>query len=101
METIKDGAYGEPEKWQAEVECKKFDKYDEKGCGAVYRVDPTDLVLRYFEGTHFTHYYTAFQCVQCMKHTRVKDVPKPIVNTVFTDENKKKATFDGFSESIW
>lgn len=102
MEKIKDGKYANIQsEWRKEVECKKFDQYDNEGCGAVYRIDPTDLVLRYFKGTHSQKYYTAIQCEQCDKYTRVSSVPQMVLKLVFTEENKKKATFDGFGESLW
>jgi hypothetical protein len=102
MEKIKDGKYANiQEEWTQEVECKKFDGHDSEGCGAAYIVDPTDLVLRYFKGTHSYNYYTAMQCEQCDKYTRVFDVPKMVLKAIYTAENKKKATFDGFGENDW
>jgi hypothetical protein len=94
MELVKDGTYGKPEDWKAEVTCKKFDAYDRKGCGAEYIIDATDLVLRYFRGTHFVHYYSAVQCEQCEKYTRVHDVPVKILRGL----SRATATFDGFSD---
>ena len=46
MELLKDGSFAQPENWQANVSCEKFDQYDKEGCGAEYRIDATDLVLR-------------------------------------------------------
>ncbi len=94
MERIKDGQYGQPDEWQANAICEKFDKYDQEGCGAEYSIDAADLVLRYFRGTHFEHYYTAIQCEQCEKYTRVRDVPPKILRGL----NRATATFDGFSD---
>jgi len=93
MELIKDGTYAHPEEWRVNTTCEKFDKYDQEGCGAEYTIDATDLVLRYFRGTHFAHYYTAIQCEQCDKYTRVRDVPL----TVLRGLSRATATFDGFS----
>lgn len=94
VEQIKDGKYPRPEEWQTNVTCEKFDQYDQEGCDAEYSIDATDLVLRYFRGTHFKHYYVAMQCEQCDKYTRVRDIPP----TVLRGLSQATATFDGFSE---
>ena len=94
MEVLKDGTQERPEDWKKTVSCEKFDKYDREGCGAEYSIDATDLVLRYFRGTHFQHFYTAIQCEQCEKFTRVYDVPSKIVKGL----SRAAATFDGFSD---
>jgi hypothetical protein len=94
MELIKDGTSIKPENWRTEVTCEKFDAYDKEGCGAEYRIDATDLVLRYFRGTHFQHYYTAIQCEQCEKYTRVHDVPPNVLRGL----SRATATFDGFED---
>lgn len=100
MELIKDGKFSNPEEWRATVACEKFDKFDTEGCGAEYSVEPSDLVLRYFYGTHFQNYYTAIRCQQCDKYTRVNDVPPPVLKLVYTPENEAAATFDGFDDRI-
>lgn len=94
MELVKDGIYARPEEWRASVVCEKFDQYDQEGCGAEYIIDATDLVLRYFRGTHFEHHYTAMQCGQCEKYNRVKDVPVGILRSL----SRATATFDGFED---
>ncbi len=99
MEKVKDGKYANiQEEWRETVECRQFDKFDDEGCGAEYVVEPADLVLRYFKGTHSKHYYTAMRCEQCDKYTRVYDIPEMVLKAIYTAKNIKKATFDGFSD---
>jgi hypothetical protein len=101
MEVLQDGKYGSPEAWAAVIACEKFDQHDVEGCGAELQIEASDLVLRFFEGTHFRHYYTAARCPQCDKYTRVKDVPGPILRQVKNPKAEASASFDGFSESIY
>ncbi len=98
MELLKHGKFGNSDEWKQNATCEKFDRYDTEGCGAEYSVEAGDLVLRYFKGTHFRHYYTAIRCLECNKHTRVHNVPPPILSQVLTPDNKKGATFDGFED---
>ena len=98
MDLLKHGKYGDIKDWRQNIACVKFDKYDTEGCGAEYSIETDDLVLRYFKGTHFRHYYTAIRCLECNKYTRVHDIPSPILSRVLTPANKAKATFDGFED---
>lgn len=98
MEVLQSGIYGSPEEWNQVVVCQKFDEYDSDGCGAELSIAADDLVLRYFRGTHFKHHYTAICCPECAKYNRVLDVPKPVLQLVYTDENYAAATFDGFKD---
>lgn len=101
MKIVTDGQLGDPAKWTTTVKCGKKDPPDTKGCGAEMEITATDLILMYWEGTHFTHHYAAVRCPQCGKYNRVKDVPEPIYDKLDTARNRRKAVFDGFSESIW
>ena len=98
METLKDGVLANIADWCVTVTCEQFDKYDVEGCGAEYSVEASDLVLRYFKGTHFLHYDTAIRCWQCTKFTRVFDLPAVVLDQVYTPENEAAATFDGFED---
>ncbi len=98
MEIIKHGNSGVVEDWRADVTCEQFDQYDREGCGAVLSINAEDLVLRYFKGTHFRHDYTAIQCPECDKHTRVRGVPRSVLKLVRTEEAIAAATFDGFQD---
>lgn len=98
MEVIKHGNSESPEEWQSNLTCAKFDKYDREGCGAELQIEADDLVLRYFRGSHFIHYYTAIQCPECRKFTRVYELPERVLEYVQTPENKEAATFDGFED---
>ena len=97
MKVIKEGNV--PEIFEQEVTCEKYfnDSYDLDGCGAVLRIQEADLVLRYFFGTHFRHYYPAVKCPRCGKFTSVK-VPSPVFERINTEESYQKATFDGFDD---
>ncbi|HEY4474914.1 MAG TPA: hypothetical protein VJC06_03265 [Candidatus Paceibacterota bacterium] len=101
MEVVKDGKVGNPEEWKTEVICRKKDKFDEDGCGAVLSVTAKDLVMMYWHGTHFRHNYTAIRCPQCGKHNRIRDVPKLVWEKFNNVENRNKSISDGFSESIY
>ncbi len=102
MEVIKDGSIGPIENWSTEVTCEKQDKFDKKEhCGAILKVGMKDLILMYWEGTHFTHHYTGMKCPQCGKYNAVKHVPDSIWKKLNTAKARSKAVFDGFSESIW
>lgn len=103
MKVVKDGKYGEelkidPATWQATASCLKTDEYDKEGCGAEMEVAFKDLVLMYWRGTHFRHYYIAIRCPQCEKYNKII-VPVPIWNKIFSDDNKKMAIFDGFADN--
>ena len=103
MQIVKDGEVGNPDKWKAEVTCEKKDKFDTNGCSAVLSIILKDMIMMYFEGTHFRHYYTAIKCPRCGKYNRVKDVPVPVLKKFGYDtaRRRKSAIFDGFSESIY
>ena len=101
MEVVKDGKVGNPDNWKIEVVCEKKDKFDKDGCGAILAVTAEDLVMMYWHGTHFRHYYSGIMCSQCGKYNKVRDVPRPVWIKFSTAENKDKAIFDGFSESIY
>lgn len=84
--------------WETEVECHKFDEYDEiRPCGAILKISKNDLILRYFEGSYVDHYYAAIQCPYCGKYTKVK-VPDIIWKKISTPKKLEKATFDGLSD---
>jgi hypothetical protein len=97
MEVLKEGQVPAPELWCEEVVCGAKDKHDQEGCGAVLKVAVSDLILRYWKGSHFNHYYTAVQCPRCLKYNRVHP-PKAVWLPLHTEENKAKASFDGFSD---
>ena len=86
-----------PLHFRMEVRCEKFDNYDTSGCGAILEVKESDLVLRYWQGSHFNHYYAAVKCPCCGKYTKIK-VPSTVFERIDTAENRKKAVFDGFSD---
>ena len=97
MKVIKKGKVEERKNWK-KVTCQKDDKYDkEEGCGAILSVTVKDLVMMFFRGTHYRHYYTAIKCPQCGKHNRVM-LPDSIWRKLNTEENRSKALFDGFSD---
>ena len=98
MQVKKEGKFGRPKMWKANVVCGKQDEFDQAGCGAELVVRPKDLFLAYWKGTHFRHYYTAVNCPRCGKLTRIKAVPEPILKKVRTEKNKQEAVFDGFSD---
>jgi len=97
MEIVKDGNIGNPDDWKAEVKCDKNDKYDKDGCGAVLSIAAADLVMMYWYGSHFLHFYTAVRCPQCGKYNEVK-VPNLVWEKFNTAKNQNKAIFDGFSD---
>ncbi len=101
VEVVKDGKVGNLDDWKVEVVCRKKDRFDKKGCGAVLVVNGQDLVMMYWHGTHFRHNYTAIKCSQCGKYNRVRDVPKPVWEKFNTTENRENAIFDGFNDSIY
>ena len=101
MKVLKDGEHGPPEDWSEELTCKKRDKYDKKGCGAVLQVTFEDLVMMYWHGTHFPHYYSAVKCPQCGKYNATKNLPNPLWVKFNTKARRRKAVFDGFSDSIY
>lgn len=100
MKILKDGKMGNPEHWKTKVICHKKDKYDKDGCEAEMEVTATDLVLMYWHGTHWPHYYVAVKCPQCGKYTPPGkgNVPEPIFEKINTLENQNMAIFDGFSD---
>ncbi len=100
MKVLKEGSVEAPKKWKAKVMCGKKDRYDKKGCGAVLGVTAKDLVMMYWEGTHFCHHYAAIKCPRCGKHNRV-ELPALVWEKFNTDEHRRKAIFDGFSDSVW
>jgi len=83
--------------WKARVTCKKQDKYDSKGCEAVLEITVGDLVMLYWKGTHFTHYYAAVKCPCCGKHNAV-ELSDTIWKRFNVYANRRKAIFDGFSD---
>lgn len=97
VEVIREGNV--PVVFEEEVTCARYfkDRNDSDGCGVVLRVREEDLVLRYYFGSHFKHYYAAVKCPRCGKYTRVP-ITKPVWERVNTDENCKKSTFDGFDD---
>ncbi|HVY73060.1 MAG TPA: hypothetical protein VG984_03380 [Candidatus Paceibacterota bacterium] len=98
MEIVKEGSVPPPELWTTTLTCSKDDEHDKKqGCGTQLKAGPPDLVLMYFRGTHFHHYYTAVQCPRCMKYNRVCP-PEVVWRPVHTPENKANAIFDGFQD---
>lgn len=97
MKILKEGIVPAPEIWSEEVTCRAKDKHDSEGCGAVLKITTTDLVLRYWKGAYFTHYYTAIQCPRCLKFNRVFP-PETVWRLLHSNENKARATFDGFSD---
>ncbi len=98
MEVIEHGSMPVAEEWREDIICQKFDEYDTVGCDAELRIEASDLVLRYFKGTHFRHYYTAIQCPECNKFTRVQNIPSTILEVAYTGEKRTAATFDGFED---
>jgi hypothetical protein len=96
MKVLVDGSVGDPEVWREAVTCHKQSKRD-GGCGAVFEAGPKDLVVMYWKGTLFNHYYLAVQCPQCGKYNAVYGVPEHIWEEVNNPENRKNAIFDGFS----
>ena len=68
--------------------------------GAKLEVEESDLVLLYWEGTHFTHHYCGVRCPQCGHVSAVRRVPESVWQRVNTPANRRRATFDGFSEAI-
>ena len=97
MEIVKEGSIPSPELWCEEVTCNAKDKHDKEGCGAVLKITATDLVLAYWEGTHFNHYYTAIKCTRCLKYNRVSP-PETVWGPLHMHDNKRNAVFDGFSD---
>lgn len=96
MEVLKQGSAPLPEAWSTTLTCSKADEHDQKdGCGAELKVGRDDLVLMYFRGSHFRHYYTAVLCPCCNKYNRVHP-PETVWKPLHTPENKEKAIFDGF-----
>lgn len=91
---------GDWETWSIDINCAKFDEHDEKGCGAKLKIVASDLKWRYWEGSHFNHYYLAVQCPECGKFTRVstKLVPPTVFAKLDKAAKKHTATFDGFSD---
>ncbi|QQG45962.1 MAG: hypothetical protein HYY55_03200 [Candidatus Niyogibacteria bacterium] len=88
-----------PLDWKAEVKCKRDDKYDKsEPCGAVLEVTTKDLVLRHYRGAFLTHHYPAVRCSCCGKYNRVA-VPDNVWKRINTAKNRKKSSFDGFSDS--
>lgn len=85
------------EKWSTAVTCKKEDKYDKKGCGAVLKIKIRDLVLMYYKGAWINHFYMAVQCPVCGKYTSVP-VPVAHYERFATAERRSNAIFDGFSD---
>lgn len=100
MKVLKHGKIGDLAHWKTVVSCGKKDAYDEVGCGAELEIAKEDLVLMYWHGTHFPHYYGAVKCPQCGKYNKVKDIPDSTWGEVATPKNKKGAKFDGFSEEL-
>lgn len=90
-----------PLDWKMEVRCEKIDEHDSKskGCNALPEVEEKDLVLRYWEGTHFTHHYAAVKCPCCGKYIRV-DVPDSAWERINTSRNRRKSTSNGLDASI-
>ncbi len=98
MEILQEGTVPAPELWHEEVTCKADDKHDtEEKCGAVLKITAADLVLRYYKGSHFNHYYTAIRCPRCLKWSRVFP-PEVVWRPLHSDENRAKAMFDGFGD---
>lgn len=82
-------------RWKAVVRCRKTNKHDtEKPCGAELEIRAKDLLLMYWWGTHFAHYYAAFACSLCKKITGV-DVPEAIFDDL-CKRKKRSARHDGF-----
>jgi hypothetical protein len=87
------------ENWKAVAVCVRDDKYDEaKPCGAEIEFTVKDLVVRYYKGTHFRHYYIAIVCPRCNKHVRIFSAPMVVYKAARSEENDKKATWDGFAD---
>jgi phage FluMu protein Com len=88
--------------WKATVRCAKRDKQDRKGCGTVVQVTQKDLIMLFWRGSHYPHYYLGVQCPTCGKYNVTKDkddVPEWIWKKFNTARGKKKAIFDGFSDA--
>ena len=111
MPVVKQGG-NVPLPWKAEVQCKgdgvgrendgygailEVEKND--GCGAILEVEEKDLVLRYWLGTHFQHFYAAVKCPACGKYTRVT-TPDNVWERMNTTKNRRKATPNGVDESL-
>ena len=88
--------------WTTRVTCKQHSrsKKEGAGCGAVLEVGASDLMLMFWRGTHFAHYYAAVRCPCCGKYNFVHNAPKPIWEKLNTPENQQKAIPDGHDESI-
>ncbi len=99
MEVIKDGKFGKPENWKAQIDCSKKDDHDSGGCGAELEITAEDLILMYWKSPLHNKYYSAVKCPQCGKINSVGDIPGPIFEKLNTEDNRKNATFDGFSDS--
>lgn len=99
MEVIRDGNIGNPDDWKTEVTCEKKGGSDKDGCDAVLSITAKDLIMMYWEGTHFRHDYPAIRCPQCGKYNSVK-VPDLVWEKFNTSKNRDESIFDGFSESI-
>lgn len=97
MEIIKEGLFHTPEPWSEEAMCNAKDKHDKSGCSAVLKIAAADLVLMYWKGSHYDHYYTGVQCPCCLKFNRVNP-PESVWRPLHTKENQAKALFDGFSD---
>ena len=101
MKVVKDGKIGDLKNWKMKLVCEKKDKYDEKeGCGAELEITKADILIMYWHGTHFPHYYSAVKCPQCGKYIETGGIPKPLWEELATPKNKADAIFDGFSQEI-
>lgn len=57
MRVLKEGSIPEAKDWKAITQCSKKDEFDQNGCGAELEIIEQDLILMYFEGSHFNHYF--------------------------------------------
>lgn len=99
MEILKEGSVPSKKEFfrDAKVTCMKRDEYDRGGCGVVLRFGPDDLVPRYYEASHSNKYYFVVICPRCAHDCFIK-LSTVVWQEIMTEEMKKKATFDGFSD---
>lgn len=54
----------DPNAWKKAV-CHKRDKYDSDGCKAELSLEYNDLIVLFWKGSHFPHFYSGYICPAC------------------------------------
>ena len=99
MKVLKAGRVsGSGKPWRTKVVCRKRDQFDSEGCGAQLAVTEKDLVMMYYLGTHFQHFYAAVKCPLCGHYTAPRDIPGPVWSRLDTAAKRAKAVFDGVTD---